>query len=117
MLPRAAYQEITMFDVSDTASRELDAFFEEKEKSPIRVYLSPGGCSGPRLALALDTPNDTDTVFDAKGYSFCINSELMAQAKNVTIDFSDIGFTVSSDLQFGSGTSGGCSGCTGCGTA
>lgn len=105
-----------MFAVTESATRELDAFFEEKEKSPIRVYLAPGGCAGPRLALALDNPGKEDTVFDEKGYSFCVNSELYAAAKNITVDFSDMGFSVESGLQLGSGgcgcsTSGGCSGC------
>lgn len=104
-----------MFEISDSACRELDAFFEDKEKTPIRVYLAPGGCSGPRLALALDQPNDADQVFDTNGYSFCINTELLTQAKQVKVDFSDFGFSVQSELQFASGGCGG--GCSGCGTA
>lgn len=107
-------RRLTMLEISDSAQRELDAFFEDKDKTPIRVYLAPGGCAGPRLALALDQPNDADKVFDSKGYSFCINNDLLSQAKNVKVDFSDIGFTVQSELQFASG---GCGGCSGCGTA
>ena len=103
-----------MFEVTDSARKELDAFFDDREKTPIRVYLAPGGCGGPRLALALDEPGDADKVFDEKGYSFCINSELFDHAKNVKIDFSDMGFSIQSELDLGVG--GGCSGCTGCGT-
>lgn len=102
-----------MFAVTESATRELDAFFEQKDKSPIRVYLAPGGCSGPRLALALDEPGKEDTVFDEKGFAFCVNSELYAAAKNITVDFSDMGFSVESELQLGGG---GCSPscCSGC---
>ena len=104
-----------MLNLSDTAREELDAFFEDKEKSPIRVYLAPGGCSGPRLGLAMDSPGDGDTVLEDKGYTFCINSELYEAAKNVTIGFSDMGFSVESELQLGG--AGGCSPscCSGCG--
>lgn len=105
-----------MFEISDSARRELDAYFEEQDKAPIRVYLSPGGCSGPRLALALDQPKDTDNVFEQEGYSFCINKELLDQAQFVKVDFSDIGFVIQSGLQF-SASSSGCGGCSGCGTA
>lgn len=104
-----------MFELTDSARKELDAYFDGKDKSPIRVYLAPGGCSGPRLALALDEPRDEDKVFNDNGYSFCINSELFDDAKNITIDFSDMGFSILSSLQLGGG--GGCSGCSGCGTA
>lgn len=103
-----------MFELSDTARKELDAFFDGKDKSPIRVYLAPGGCSGPRLALALDEPREEDKVFDDKGYSFCINSELLSSAKNIRVDFSPMGFSIDSELQLGGG---GCSGCSGCGEA
>lgn len=101
-----------MFELTATAGKELDAFFEGKEKSPIRIYLAPGGCSGPRLALALDAPNDGDKVLEDKGYSFCINTELLEHAKNIKIDFSNIGFSIQSDLPMGGGGCGGCSGCS-----
>lgn len=99
-----------MLELSDPACRELDAFFDEKEKSPIRIYLAPGGCSGPRLSLALDNPTDADQVLEVKGYSFCINKELLQTAKSVSVDFSDMGFMVRSEVPFGGG---GCSGCSG----
>lgn len=102
-----------MFEVTESATRELDAFFDGKEKSPIRVYLAPGGCSGPRLALALDAPGKEDDVFEQMGHSFCMNSELYSAAKNIKVDFSDMGFMVESELQLGGG---GCSPscCSGC---
>lgn len=107
--------ENMMFELTDTAREELDAYFEGKDKTPIRVYLAPGGCAGPRLALALDTPHDDDKVFDDKGYSFCVNGELFAQAKAIKVDFSDMGFSVLSELQLGGG---GCSPscCSSCGS-
>lgn len=102
-----------MFELTDTAREELDAYFADKEKTSIRVYLAPGGCSGPRLGLALDDPNEADKVFDSNGYAFCVNGELFEAAKAIKIDFSDMGFSVQSELQLGGG---GCSPdcCSGC---
>lgn len=103
-----------MFELTASAREELDAFFENKEKSPIRIYLAPGGCSGPRLALALDTPNAQDRVFDDDDYSFCVNGELFDAAKSLKVDFTDMGFFVQSEMQLGGGScSPSC--CSGCG--
>lgn len=32
-----------MVELTDSARKELQAYFADKEPSPIRVYLSPGG--------------------------------------------------------------------------
>lgn len=96
-----------MLTLSDDARAELDAYFADQAHSPIRVYLAPGGCSGPRLALALDTPGDDDSVLESNGYTFCINKELLSSAKGIDIAFSDMGFMVRSELPLGGG--GGCS--------
>lgn len=32
-----------MVTVTDSARKELESFFTDKEKSPIRVFLAPGG--------------------------------------------------------------------------
>ena len=83
-----------MFELTDTAREELDAYFEGKDKSPIRVYLAPGGCSGPRPALSLDAPHSADKVFDENGSSFCLNDALFRAAKTFMIYFSHIGFSL-----------------------
>jgi Fe-S cluster assembly iron-binding protein IscA len=105
--------EVKMFAVTDNAKKELDAYFENKEKSPVRVYLAAGGCSGPRLALALDNAGTEDQVFDEQGFQFCIDKELLSQVQGVTIDAGYMGFIVESELPIAS--SGGCSSCAGCG--
>lgn len=101
-----------MLQLTDAAREELDAYFADKEKTSLRVYLAPGGCSGPRLGLALDEPTDADSVFEDNGYSFCVNSDLFAAAKSITIDFSDMGFAIQSELSLGGGCSPSC--CSGC---
>lgn len=32
-----------MINLSENARKELEAFFADKTKSPVRVYLAPGG--------------------------------------------------------------------------
>lgn len=99
-----------MITLTDRARTELDAYFSDKERSPIRIYLAPGGCSGPRLALALDEPGEEDKVFEPGGYTFCVNGALLEQSGAINIDLGSMGFAVTSEVQLGGG-GGGCSGC------
>lgn len=106
-----------MIELKPEAKNELDAYFEGKEKSDIRIYLAPGGCSGPRLALGLDTPGDDDDVFDVDGYKFCINKELLENIKGVKIELTEMGFNVIPDVPLPESSQGGCGGCCGgCGS-
>lgn len=100
-----------MVEVTDNARKELDAYFADKEKSPIRIYLAMGGCSGPRLGLALDEAGAGDDQFPWNGYTFVMAKELAQEASFVKIDMTGMGFTVSSDLPLpeGGGCGGGCS--------
>jgi len=36
-------QEAFMFTLTESAKKQLDSYFADKEKSPIRIYLSSGG--------------------------------------------------------------------------
>ncbi len=101
-----------MINVSEQARKELEAYFEDKEKAPIRVYLG-GGCSGPRLALALDEPNEDDEVAEVGGFTFCMNKELATQLGEVALDLGECGFslTCANPLPEGGGCGGCCGGC------
>lgn len=102
-------QEDIMLTVTESAVKELNDFFKDKEKSPIRVYLAPGGCSGPRLGLALDKPGDDDELFEQEGYTFCVSKDLAALTGDISIDLSYMGFVIDSANPVGGG--GGCGGC------
>ncbi|MDL2210606.1 IscA/HesB family protein [Desulfovibrio sp. OttesenSCG-928-O18] len=109
-----------MITISENAVKELDEFFTDKEKSPIRIYLAPGGCSGPRLALALDAPGDDDKVEEIGNYTFCIEKDLFEATGDITIDLSYMGFSIESANPLAGGGGCGCSGCgssAGCGSA
>lgn len=103
-----------MVTVTQPAKSQLDAYFSENQKAPIRIFLTSSSCSGPRLTLALDEPKDSDDVFDVDGYSFVVDKELLEQAKPLAVNFSAAGFTVDSSLELptGGGCGGGCS-CSG----
>ena len=109
-----AMSEPAMLTLSSAAREELDAYFAGREKSSLRIYAAPGGCSGRRLALTLGEPDKGDAVCEADGYKFCIDPELLSQVGILTVDLSHTGFSVNSDVLPGGGCSG-CSGCSGCG--
>lgn len=106
-----------MLSVSENAVKELNEFFSDKEKSPIRIYLAPGGCSGPRLALALDAPGDADQTFDEAGYNFCVEKDLLTQTGDISIDVNYMGFAVESANSMGGGGCCGCASSGSCGSA
>ncbi|MFZ5427363.1 MAG: IscA/HesB family protein [Thermodesulfobacteriota bacterium] len=101
-----------MVTITTPAKAQLDEYFAQNEKSPIRIFLASGGCSGPRLALALDDPKDADEVFEHEGYSFVVDKELHEKAAPISIDFACSGFSIGSSLELGGGGCGGCS-CSG----
>ncbi len=37
------HTEDIMIELTDTARKELESYFADKELSPIRIYLAPGG--------------------------------------------------------------------------
>ena len=98
--------ESAMLTLSPAARDELDAYFAGRDKSSLRIYAAPGGCSGRRLALTLGEPAPGDAVCEADGYKFCIDPELLSQVGILTVDLSHTGFSVNA---------GACSGCSGCG--
>jgi Fe-S cluster assembly iron-binding protein IscA len=100
-----------MVTLEPSAKNELDAYFTDKDKTPIRIYLAPGGCSGPRLALALDEPGDDDSTLDTGGYTFTMNKSLHEQVQSVTISVSCGGFAVVPEVALPNMGGGGCSGC------
>lgn len=102
-----------MLKMTENATKELEAFFADKEKSTVRLYLAPGGCSGPRLALALDEAGDDDIVMEEKGFTFCAGKRLWEEIGGATIDLSYMGFTVQPDKPLPGAGASGCASCGG----
>ena len=104
-----------MINVTESAQKELKAYFDGKELQPIRVHLADGGCSGPRLSLALDELRDGDKSVEQGAFTFLIEEALLEATGTVTVDMSAYGFTVNSENQVGGGGCG-CSSGGGCGS-
>lgn len=99
-----------MFQVSEAAQTEIAAYFSDKEIQPLRVFLYPGGCSGPQLVMALDEKKDNDDVFEINGVEFVIEKNLLVEAQPIKIDYLETGFTIDSSIKI---EGGGCAGCSG----
>lgn len=106
-----------MVELSGDALKELNEYFKDKEKGSIRIYLAPGGCSGPRLALALDEAADDDDREERDGYTFVINKNLAGEIGSCKIELGPMGFDVIPEKPLpqpaGGSACGGC--CGGCG--
>ncbi len=61
--------------------------------------------------LALDESSPDDASYEAGGYKFCVNKELIEKTSTITVDYSYMGFSVDSAVPVGSG-----GGCTSCGS-
>ncbi len=98
-----------MLEVTTTAKEKLDEYFADKPRQSIRIYLAPGGCSGPKLALALDDRKEDDDLLESEGYQFVIQKELLVQAAPLSVTANCCGFSVASSLKLGGGCGdGGC---------
>ena len=103
-----------MVELSDSAREELEAYFEGKEKSPIRIFLASGGCAGVRLVMALDEAGEDDKTCEQGGFTFIASKELLNTTGNLSINMGPMGFSIDSDIPIAS--AGGCSGCSSAGT-
>ena len=54
--------------------------------------------------LALDEPKEADTIIKEQGYTFCMDTTLLAKAAHVTIEYSYMGFSVTSASPLGAGS-------------
>lgn len=106
-----------MITLSDSAKAQLDGYFADKEKAPVRVFLA-GGCCGPKLSLALDEVRDGDESVEAGGYTLIAEKTLLATSGKISIDVTEYGFSVDSENAVGGGGSCGSGGCGsgGCGS-
>lgn len=102
-----------MITLSEAARDQLDGYFADKEKSPLRIFLA-GGCCGPKLSLALDEPRDGDETVESLGYTLLAEKALLAAAGKIAIDAGDYGFSVESENPLGGESAGSC-GSGGCG--
>ncbi|MGD9015796.1 MAG: hypothetical protein PVH30_00330 [Desulfobacterales bacterium] len=65
--------------------------------------------------MALDEPKETDEVFDIEGFKYVIDREFVERVQPIKVDFVDIGFRLSCNVDFSAGASA-CGGCASSGT-
>ncbi len=105
-----------MFEITEAAQEQIADFFKEKEVKPIRIFLYDGGCSGPQIAMGLDEKRENDTIYDVAGIEYVIDKDFLEKAQPISVDFGDMGFSITSPLELGGGcgcdshNSGGCGG-------
>jgi iron-sulfur cluster assembly protein len=105
-----------MFEVTEKATQMVQEFFKSRDAvSPLRIFIAGAGCSGPQLGMALDEATDNDETFEAGGFTFLIEKQLLSDAKPVKVDYVTTpqgeGFIISSGIKKPSACGGGCCGC------
>ena len=58
--------------------------------------------------MALDEPKENDESYDVKGFKIIVDKAFMAQAKEINIDFTGMGFRLDSKIDLGESACGSC---------
>jgi Fe-S cluster assembly iron-binding protein IscA len=98
-----------MIHVTESAIEAVSEYFATMDVKPIRIFLTQG-CGGQQLAMALDEIKSSDAVQDAGEFQFIMDRSLLDQAQPVQIDYANLGFKISSNLELGGA-------CQSCGSA
>ncbi len=99
-----------MVEVTEAAQQQIIEYFKDKDLMPIRIFLNEGGWGGPSLAMALDEQKDSDDVYDLDGYQYIVDKDFLKKATPIKVDFKEVGFSVTSNIELSSG-------CSSCGTS
>jgi Fe-S cluster assembly iron-binding protein IscA len=89
-----------MLKVTKKAIDKIAEYLQDREVSPIRVFLHAGGCATPSLALDVDELKDTDTVFDIDGFQFIVDENFLIEAAPIKVDYTRSGFQFDCSLDF-----------------
>ncbi len=58
--------------------------------------------------MALDEPKETDDVYEVEGVKYVVDKEFLKQATPIKVDFKEVGFAISSNIDLGAS----CSSCS-----
>jgi len=84
-------QDLTLTDSARSKMSELVSQVEEQIKG-IRVYATPGGCSGISFGMTFtDQVNENDAVLEHEGVNVIVDEGTMQYIRGVEIDFVDRG--------------------------
>lgn len=65
--------------------------------------------------MALDEPRETDNVYEIGGFKYIVDKVFMQNVRPIKVDFQEIGFKVTANIELGSGQCGGCASANACG--
>ena len=92
-----------MLEVTKLATEKIAEYFEDKEVSPIRIFLLGERCGLPSPIMDVDEIKDTDEVFDIDGFQFVVDRELLKEAQPIKVDYTRFGFQFDCGLEFEDG--------------
>ncbi len=104
-----------MVEVTQAATAQIAEYFKDKDPMPVRIFLNSGGWAGPSIAMALDESKDTDEIFEIDGYKYIVDKEFLKEATPIHVDFTEVGFKVTSGIKFDEAACGSCSSGGNCG--
>ena len=61
------------------------------------------------MAMALDEPRDTDSVYDINGFKYLVDKDFMEKATPIKVDFNAFGFQIVTSINLEAA-------CSSCGT-
>ena len=120
----ATASTLTDSDVSltNSAQAKMQELFEQvgEEIQGVRVFATPGGCSGISFGMTFtDTVDDNDGILQCNGFNVIVDSATMDYLRGVEIDFVDRGegnasfvFNNLQPVGGGCGTCGSAGGCS-----
>ncbi len=76
-----------MITITGSGENMLKATFPDAGKQTLRVtYNAACGCRAqPKMSLAPGTPKASDEVIAISGYTFCVDKDLLALTRGITI--------------------------------
>ncbi len=81
--------------VTPRASQMVTRYFNDKEKSPIRLFVKLGGCGIRSFGVALEKPKKNDEVFEINGFEYIIDKTLLRHVAPITVNSDGYGFRIS----------------------
>lgn len=75
-------------NITDQARDVLQLLFQEHDAKNIRVYFAGFGWGQPQVGLALDEPDENDTVIIINEISVAIDPDIEPYTGSLTLDYS-----------------------------
>jgi iron-sulfur cluster assembly protein len=84
-----------VIEVTPRAERLLEEYLTDREKSPIRLFVTLGGCGIRSFGLAMEKRKKSDVLIEVNGFSFVIHRKLLENVKPIKVDADRVFFRIS----------------------